>query len=79
MELCARNYETTNGLVNGDDKFFEDFTKIISKYFVWIHFHSHLIGHNTQIKNLQIYDEFLRFDKQWTPVELKITKIEIGI
>jgi hypothetical protein len=38
------------GLVNGDDGIFEDFTETISKYFVWIHFHNHRIGHNTQIK-----------------------------
>jgi hypothetical protein len=42
MELCARNYETVDGLVNGDDDIFEDFTKNNSK-----HFHNHPIGHNT--------------------------------
>jgi hypothetical protein len=29
VELCARNYETSNGLVNGIDRIFEDFTKKI--------------------------------------------------
>ncbi len=40
VELCARNYETSDGLVNGVDGTFEDFIKSISKYFVWIHFHN---------------------------------------
>jgi hypothetical protein len=28
VELCARNYETLDGLVNGVDEIFEDFTKL---------------------------------------------------
>ncbi len=46
MELCARNYETSNGLVNGANGIFEDFIESISKSFVWIHFHNPQIGHN---------------------------------
>jgi hypothetical protein len=34
VELCARNYETLDGLVNGVDGIFEDFTKTISKNLV---------------------------------------------
>jgi hypothetical protein len=34
VELCAWNYETSNGLVNGVDGIFEDFTETISKSFV---------------------------------------------
>jgi hypothetical protein len=29
LELCARNYETSNGFVNGVDGIFENFTKTI--------------------------------------------------
>ncbi len=47
VELCARNYETSDGLMNGVDGIFEGFTKTISKLFVWIHFHNPKIGHNT--------------------------------
>ncbi len=47
LELCAGNYETSDGLMNVVDGIFEDFTKIISKYFVWIHFHNPHIRHNT--------------------------------
>jgi hypothetical protein len=28
-----------------------------------------------KLKNLQIYDEFPRLDKQWTPIECKIIKL----
>jgi hypothetical protein len=31
MELCVRNYETSNGLMNGVDGVFEIFTKNTSK------------------------------------------------
>jgi len=31
VELCARNYETSNGLVNDANGIFEDFTQTISK------------------------------------------------
>ncbi len=47
VELCARNYETFDGLVNGVDEIFEDFRRTISKSFVWIHFHNPHIKHNT--------------------------------
>jgi hypothetical protein len=41
IESCEGNFEITDGLMNGVDGIFEDFTKTISKYFVWIHFHNH--------------------------------------
>jgi hypothetical protein len=34
VELCARNYETLDGLVNGVNEIFEDFIEIISKSLV---------------------------------------------
>jgi hypothetical protein len=40
VELCAGNYETFDGLENGVDGTFEIFIEIISKSFVWIHFHN---------------------------------------
>jgi hypothetical protein len=46
VELCARNYETSDGLVNGADGIFKDFIETISKSFVWIHFHIPQIKHN---------------------------------
>jgi hypothetical protein len=61
--------------VNGVDGIYQDFTKTISKILVWLHFHNPQIGHNTRIKNLQIYEEFPRLDKQWTPIGYKIVEI----
>jgi hypothetical protein len=51
--------------VNGVDGIFKDFIKSISKKLVWIHFHNTWIKHNTQ----QIYETFLRLNKQWTLIE----------
>jgi hypothetical protein len=78
VELCARNYETSNGLVNGSDRIVENFTKRISKYLIWIHFHNLQIRHNTQIHNLQIYKKFQNLTKKWMPIECNIVKIQIG-
>jgi hypothetical protein len=61
--------------VNGADGIFENFTKTISKSFVWIHFHNPHIRHNIWII---IYDEFRKLDKQWRPIEHKIVEIQIG-
>jgi len=52
VELCARNYETFDVLMNGANGIFEGFTETISKYFVWIHFHNPQIGNNSQIKKI---------------------------
>jgi hypothetical protein len=53
-EIVCKKYETLDGFVNGVDGIFEDYIEIISKTFVWIHFHNSQIVHNTQIKNLQM-------------------------
>jgi len=50
VEFCARNYETSDGLMNGADGILEGFIETISKSFVWIHFHNPQIRNNTQIK-----------------------------
>jgi hypothetical protein len=47
VELCVGNYGTSDGLVDGVDGIFENFTKTISKSFVWIHFHNPQIKHYT--------------------------------
>jgi hypothetical protein len=36
VELCARNYNTLDGFVNGVDGIFKDFTQTFSKSFIWI-------------------------------------------
>jgi hypothetical protein len=50
MELCARNYVTLDGLVDGSYVIFEDYTKAFSKSFIWINFQTPQIGSKTRIK-----------------------------
>jgi hypothetical protein len=44
---------------------------------IWIHFQNPQIGINTRFENSQTYKEFLRLDKNWTPIELKFVEIHI--
>jgi len=47
VELCVVNYETSNGLINGANGIFQDYTKVISKYLIWIQFQNSKIEHKT--------------------------------
>jgi hypothetical protein len=78
VELCAGNYATSDGLVNGVDGTFQDYIENNPKPLIWIHFHNPQIGINTQIKNFHIYEQFLTIDNKCTSIERKITKIQIG-
>jgi hypothetical protein len=60
------------------DGTFKDFTKTSSKSFIWIEFYSSKIGNKTRNKNLQIYKQFLIINSEWTPIEKKITKVQVG-
>ncbi len=77
IELCTRNYATLNGLVNGVDGIFKDYTKTLSKSLIWIHFQNPQIGINTRFEISQTYKEFHGLDKNWTPIELKFVEIHI--
>jgi hypothetical protein len=76
--LCARIYDTLDGLVNGVDGAFKDFTQTSWKSFIWIQFYNSKIENKTRTKNLHIYEQFLVINKEWTPIEKKIIEIQIG-
>jgi hypothetical protein len=48
MELCASNYATLDGFVNGADSIFQDY-KNNSEPLIWIYFHNLEIEINTRI------------------------------
>jgi hypothetical protein len=48
--LCARNYDTLDGLVNGADGTFKDITHISWKSFIWIQFYNSKIENKTRWK-----------------------------
>jgi hypothetical protein len=76
--LCASNYATLDGIVNGANGTFQDYVENNSKPLIWIHFHNTQIGINTRIKNSHIYEQFSTIDKKWTPIEHKIVEIQIN-
>jgi hypothetical protein len=41
VELCARNYIMSNGVINGANGIFENYRKMSSKSFIWIKFQNH--------------------------------------
>jgi hypothetical protein len=73
VELCVRNYDTLDGLINGADGTFKDFTQTSSKSFIWIEFYNSKIGNKMKNKNLHIYEQFLIITTEWTPIEKKTT------
>ncbi len=73
--MCAKNCNTLDGLVNGANGTFKDFTQTFSKSFIWIQFYNSKIGNKTRIKKLHIYKKNCIINKQSTPIEKKTTKI----
>jgi hypothetical protein len=63
MELCVRNYCTSNGIVNGANETFKECTKTISKPVIWINFHNPHIGFNTTLENSHICKTFPGLNK----------------
>jgi hypothetical protein len=57
------NCHTSDGLVNGIDGMFEEYTKTISKPLIWINFHNPHIGFNTRLENSHIYKKFPALNK----------------
>ncbi len=63
VELCANNYATLDGIINGGNGTFQDYIKNNPKPLIWIHFHNPQIWINTRIKDSHIYEQFLTTDK----------------
>jgi hypothetical protein len=49
IELCVGNYATFDGLVNGIDNIFKNYTRTYSKSYMWIDFENLQIGVNIRI------------------------------
>ena len=57
VELCAGNYATHDGLVNGADGLFKTFMLINSKTYIFIEFLNTKIGSLTRLANAHLYKD----------------------
>ncbi len=76
VELCAGNYATSNGLVNGVDGIFKTLTTYCEKIIIWIMFQNFEIRTLTKEKYNHYYNNDI--DSKWTPIELIIKDIRVG-
>jgi hypothetical protein len=59
VKLCARNYATSDGLINGANGIFKDYIETsTSKSFIWIYFENPRIGNNTRFKKIIYINNF---------------------
>jgi hypothetical protein len=58
IKLCVGKFATFDGLVNGVDNFFKNYTRTYSKSYIWIDFQNHQIGVNIRIQYAQLYEFF---------------------
>jgi hypothetical protein len=56
VELCAGNYSTNNGLVNGANGIFQAFQASNSQEVIWILFNNIKNGQLTRTKNAHFYE-----------------------
>jgi len=67
FELCAKNYATRDGLVNGVS------TKVLnSQEVIWILFNNPKCGQLTRIKNAHLYEHEIL--PTWTPIRTHIQR-----
>ncbi len=78
VEFYAKNSATSDGLVNGVNGTFKDYTRTYSKSFIWIYFENPIIWFSTKLENFHLNKQFPRLHKSWTPIEWKIVEIQIG-
>jgi hypothetical protein len=66
-ELCAINYTTHNGLVNGANGIFQGLTKVFNpQEVIWILFNNPKCGQLTRIKNAHLHEYEMHLT--WTPI-----------
>ena len=78
VELCAGNHATHDGLVNGADGIFKDFTTTPERL-VWIDFGTPSIGVETRLKHINVYQHHSHIQNHWTPITQKTAEIQIGM
>jgi hypothetical protein len=77
VELCARNFVTSDGLVNGVDGIFQRSTKILnSQEVIWILFNNPKCDQFTRIKNAHLYEHETHLT--WTLIKPICKYIQIG-
>ncbi len=73
VELCASNYSTNNGLVNGANGIFQASN---SQAVIWILFNNIKSGQLTRTKNAHFYEHKIHL--MWTPIQPILKDIQIG-
>ncbi len=73
-ELCAGNYVTSNGFVNGINGTFKTSATYYENTIIWIMFH------NSKIGTLYIYNRYYdnNIESKWTIIEPIIKYIRVG-
>jgi hypothetical protein len=77
VELCACNYATHDGIVNGANGIFQGSTKLLnSQKIIWILFNNPKCDYFTRAKNAHLYES--ERHPIWTPIESISKYIQIG-
>jgi hypothetical protein len=76
VELCAGNYDVSDGLVNGADGIFKGSTTYSNKSIMWILFFNSKVGSLTREKSVHFYT--IEIEKTWTPIEPLVKEIRAG-
>ncbi len=74
IKLCAGNCSTLDGLVNGVNGMFQDYTKVFNKQLIWINFENPCIGLNTKIQYTHMYDTNSKSSKKPDTNKMKNNK-----
>ena len=67
IELCAGNLNISDGLVNGAEGTYKQYTATNNIPIVWIHFFNNIVGIRTRYEKQNLYSEDI--SKEWTPTQ----------